>query len=465
MATIVRNGTVITATDRYVADLCIEDGTITRIGLTLPVGPGDAVIDAAGRWVLPGAIDVHTHLDMPFMGTCSADDFLTGTRAAAAGGTTCVVDFAIAPRGGDYEQALDAWHAKAEGKAVIDYGFHMCVTWFGKPEAAAGIRRCVERGVTSFKCFMAYKGSLYIDDEEMFGLLALSRDLGAQVSVHAENGSIVEALVARNRALGRTQPVWHARSRPPAVEGEATNRAIVLAKHAGASLYVVHLTCAEALDAVRRARAAGQDVHAETCPQYLMFTDEVYERPDFQGAKWVMSPPIRPAGHPEALWAGLADGTLEVVATDHCPFQFGTQKVMGKDDFSKIPNGAPGIGDRMAVLYHYGVKAGRIDVHRWIDACCTRPARLFGLSPRKGTIAVGADADIVVFDPDATFTFGTAWSRHAVDYSLYEGMPGSGAFDVVLSRGRVVWKGGVFLGEPGAGRFLHRTPGGAPRTA
>ncbi len=463
MATLVRHGTILTATDRYRADLRIEGDTITGIGTSLPEEPGDTVIDASGRWVLPGAIDVHTHLDMPFMGTVSADDFLTGTRAAAAGGTTCVVDFVVAPRLGDYERALDQWHAKAEGRAVIDYGFHLCVTWFGPPEAEAGIRRCMARGVTSFKCFMAYKGSLSIDDGEMLGLLVLSRDLGATVSVHAENGAIVDALVARNRALGRTEPVWHARSRPPSVEGEATHRAIVLAKHAGAPLYVVHLTCADALEAVRRARAAGQEVHAETCPQYLMFTDEVYERPDFEGAKWVMSPPIRPVGHPDALWAGLADGTLEVVATDHCPFQFATQKVMGRHDFTRIPNGAPGVGDRMALLYHYGVRAGRIDVHRWIDACCTRPARLFGLHPRKGTIAVGSDADLVVFDPETAFTFGTAWSRHAVDHSLYEGMPGSGAFDVVLSRGRVVWERGEFRGRAGAGRFLHRTPGTAPR--
>jgi dihydropyrimidinase len=461
MATLVRHGTIVTAADRYPADLRIEGERITHIGLEVPAGPGDTEIDATGRWVLPGAIDVHTHLDMPFMGTVSADDFLTGTRAAAAGGTTCVVDFALAPRGGDYERALDTWHAKAEGKAVVDYGFHMAVTWFGTPGAEAGIRRCVKRGVTSFKCFMAYKGTLSIDDGEMFGLLTLARDLGATVSVHAENGAIVEALVARNRTLGRTEPAWHARSRPPAVEGEATGRAIAIARQAGAPLYVVHLTCREALDAVRRARAAGQEVHAETCPQYLLFTDEVYERPGFEGAKWVMSPPIRPAGHPEALWAGLADGTLEVVATDHCPFQFATQKGMGRQDFSLIPNGAPGIGDRMALLYHYGVKSGRIDVHRWIDLCSTRPARLFGLHPRKGTVAVGSDADIVVFDPDASFTFGTAWSKHAVDHSLYEGMPGSGAFDVVLSRGRVVWEKGQFRGQPGAGRYLHRTPGGA----
>ena len=367
MATLIRNGEIITASDRYQADLRIEDGVVVQIGRDLPVGPGDAVWDAAGRWVIPGGVDVHTHLDMPFMGTTSADDFYTGTRAAAAGGTTCIVDFAVSTRGQDYEKVLDTWMAKAAGKAVFDYGLHMCMTWYDTDQARAGVRACVERGVSSFKTFMAYKGALGVEDPELFAFMRDAAALGIPVSMHAENGSIVESLQKSLVAEGKLAPEYHALSRPSGVEGEATASAIALARYAGCKLYIVHLTCKEALDAVREARRRGQPVFAETCPQYLIFDDEVYRRPDFEGAKWVMSPPIRPKGHQEYLWHGLADGSLQAVATDHCPFDFGTQKQMGRENFMKIPNGAPGIGDRMSVMYSYGVRPGRIDAQRWIE--------------------------------------------------------------------------------------------------
>jgi dihydropyrimidinase len=338
----------------------------------------------------------------------------------------------------------------------------MAVTWFDTPEVRREFRWCVDNGITSFKTFMAYKGSLGIDDDELFKVLQHGRDNGVLVTVHAENGDLVNNLIARHRAEGRLDPLWHARSRPPECEGEATHRAITLARFNGTPLYIVHMTCADALRRVREARAEGQVVWAETCPQYLVFDESVYTRPDFEGAKWVMSPPIRPAGHQDALWAGIREGLIQTVATDHCPFYFKGQKEMGRDDFSKIPNGAPGIQDRMSVMYHYGVVAGRIDVHQWIDTCCTRPARIFDLYPRKGTIAVGSDADVVVFDPGATFTFSAKDSAQRVDYNLYEGMPGSGRCDLVYSRGRLLWERGEWRGKPGMGSYLSRSVGQAP---
>ncbi len=462
MATIITNGEIITAADRYHADLRIEDGVVTAIAKDLPVAAGDEVIDAKGRWIIPGGVDVHTHLDMPFMGTMSSDDFYTGTRAAAYGGTTSIVDFAISFRGQDYDEVLDVWMAKARGKAVFDYGLHMAMTWYDDESAKAGVRSCIERGVSSFKTFMAYKGVLGVEDPELFDFMCDMGKLGVPVSMHAENGSIVESMQKTFIEQGKLTPEYHGLSRPSGVEGEATASAIALARYADCKLYIVHLTCQEALDAVREARVRGQAVYAETCPQYLMFDDEVYRRPDFEGAKWVMSPPIRPAGHQDYLWAGLADGSLQTVATDHCPFNFDTQKQMGRDNFAKIPNGAPGIGDRMGVMYSFGVKPGRIDVHKWIDTCCTYPARFFDMFPRKGTIAVGSDADIVIFDPTTEYTMGVDKSEHNCDYNAYEGMQGYGSFDVVLSRGRVLWDHGEWKGAAGMGGYLKRRVGEQP---
>ena len=462
MATIIKNGEIITASDRYHADIRIDAGVITTIGRDLPVTEVDTVIDAAGRWVIPGGVDVHTHLDMPFMGTMSSDDFYTGTRAAAHGGTTSIVDFAISFRGQDYDEVLDNWMAKARGKAVFDYGLHMAMTWYDTPDAKAGVLSCIERGVSSFKTFMAYKGVLGVEDPELFDFMRDMGQLNIPVSMHAENGSIVESMQKAFVEQGKLTPEYHGLSRPSGVEGEATASAIALARYADCKLYIVHLTCQEALDAVREARQRGQAVYAETCPQYLMFDDEVYRRPDFEGAKWVMSPPIRPKGHQDYLWAGLADGSLQAVATDHCPFNFETQKQMGRESFTKIPNGAPGIGDRMGVMYTFGVKTGRIDVHKWIDTCCTFPARFFDMFPRKGTIAVGSDADIVIFDPTTAYTMGVDKSEHNCDYNAYEGMQGYGSFDMVFSRGRLLWDHGEWKGSAGMGGYLKRRAGGAP---
>jgi dihydropyrimidinase len=462
MATIIKNGEIITAADRYHADIRVEGGVITAIAKGLPIADGDEVIDARGRWVIPGGVDVHTHLDMPFMGTMSADDFYTGTRAAAHGGTTSIVDFAISFRGQDYDEVLDTWMAKARGKAVFDYGLHMAMTWYDDDKAKQGVLSCIERGVSSFKTFMAYKGVLGVEDPELFDFMCDMGKLGVPVSMHAENGSIVESMQKAFVEQGKLTPEYHGLSRPSGVEGEATASAIALARYADCKLYIVHLTCQEALDAVREARVRGQAVWAETCPQYLMFDDEVYRRPDFEGAKWVMSPPIRPEGHQDYLWAGLADGSLQVVATDHCPFDFATQKQMGRENFAKIPNGAPGIGDRMGVMYSFGVKTGRIDVHKWIDTCCTFPARFFDMFPRKGTIAVGSDADIVIFDPTTEYTMGVENSEHNCDYNAYEGMQGFGSFDVVLSRGRVLWDHGEWKGQAGMGAYLKRRVGAQP---
>ena len=462
MATLLRNGEIITASDRYVADIKIDGEKITQIGLGLVAAPGDTEVDCTGRWIIPGGIDVHTHLDMPFMGTTSSDDFYTGTRAAAAGGTTCIIDFAIPGRNKPLKGAYDLWREKAQNKAVFDYAFHMAVTWFDTADVRSEFKWCVDQGITSFKTFMAYKGALGIDDDELFKVLQYGRDHGVLVTVHAENGDIVDNLVARHRGEGKLSPEWHAKSRPPEVEGEATHRAITLARFNGTPLYIVHMTCDDSLSKVRAARATGQVVYAETCPQYLVFDDSVYTRPDFDGAKWVMSPPIRPKGNQEALWAGIREGLIQTVATDHCPFLFKGQKEAGRNDFSKIPNGAPGIQDRMSVMYHYGVKAGLIDVHQWIDTCCTRPARIFDLYPRKGTIAVGADADVVIFDPTVEFTFSAKNSEQRVDYNLYEGMPGSGYCETVYSRGSMLWEKGEWRGKAGQGAYLHRNVGSNP---
>ena len=463
MATLIRNGTILTALDEYVGDIYCVDGRIAAVGgdLSEHAGPTDEVIDASGQYVFPGAIDPHTHFELPFMGTVSADDFYDGTVSALAGGTTTIIDFAIPAVGGSLLDALGAWHEKAS-KCAADYAFHMALTDPSERVMAEIPALVREHGVSSFKAFMAYKGVLGVEDPELFDFMRDMGEVGIPVSMHAENGSIVESMQKAFVEQGKLTPEYHGLSRPSGVEGEATASAIALARYADCKLYIVHLTCQEALDAVREARVRGQAVYAETCPQYLMFDDEVYRRPDFEGAKWVMSPPIRPAGHQDYLWAGLADGSLQAVATDHCPFNFDTQKQMGRDNFCKIPNGAPGIGDRMGVMYTFGVKPGRIDVHKWIDTCCTFPAKFFDMFPRKGTIAVGSDADIVIFDPTTAYTMGVAKSEHNCDFNAYEGMQGFGSFDMVFSRGRLLWDHGEWKGTAGMGAYMKRRVGAVP---
>jgi dihydropyrimidinase len=464
MATLlIRNGTILTDARRADADVFVEDGLVARVGHNLAL-PADTVIDASGLLVMPGGVDAHTHLDMPAGDITSTDDFETGTIAAAHGGTTTVIDFATPEPGESLHAALDAWMAKADGRAVVDYGFHMVVR---EPGARTWeeMRALVDReGVTSFKLFMAYPGRLMADDGTIFRALLNTRDHGGLVMVHAENGGVIEVLVADALRRGDTGPAFHASTRPPEAEAEATARAIALAGMAGARVFIVHLSCAEALEAVRRGRERGVAVVAETCPQYLCLSDREYERSGFDAAKFVISPPLRPPRHQEALWRGLAERALDTVGTDHCPFGLNDppHKQRGRGDFSKIPNGAPGIETRLMLLWDAGVRTGRITPQRFVEITAAAPARVFGLWPRKGTIAEGSDADLVLWNPATTVTLSAATHHMRVDYSLFEGRAVTGAPETVVSRGEIIIDRGAFVGRKGRGRFLKRAPGPAP---
>jgi len=454
MDLIIKNGMVVTATESYRADIGVDGGTIALIGRDLS---GEEVIDAAGMLVLPGGVDPHTHMELPFMGSISADDFRTGTIAAACGGTTTIIDFAIQGAGQTLRQALDIWLKKAEGKACIDYGMHVAIGAMDD-ERMAEMGDMVGLGVPSFKVFMAYKGSFMVDDETLFRALLRAKEIGGLIAVHAENGDILHYLINKHVAEGKREPIWHARSHPPEAEAEATHRAVVMAGMTGAPLYVVHMTAGDALEALKAGRAKGFKVFGETCPQYLMFSVEKYAEPGFEGAKYVMSPPLREKGDAEALWKGLAGGDLQAVGTDHCPFNFVGQKDMGKDDFSKIPNGMPSVETRLPLLYHFGVNQGRFSVNRFVELVATGPARLFGLLPRKGTISVGADADLVLWDPNKEHRL-TRESLHMnVDYSPYEDVTVRGYPALTLQRGKVIVRNNQFVGEVGAGQFLKRSP-------
>ena len=456
---LVRNGRVVTASESVEADLFVDGERIALVGQGLSL-PADTVIDASGCLVLPGGIDAHTHLDMTAGGVTSADDFETGTRAAAFGGTTTVVDFATPEPGESLLAALEAWRRKAEGRAAVDYGFHMALRGLGDTTLGEMARLTRDEGVTSFKLYLAYPGVLQVDDATFFRALLGARECGALTLVHAENGGVIDVLVRQALARGETAPRYHAITRPPETEAEATARAVSLATMAGAPLYVVHLSCAAALAHVSAARDRGLPVHAETCPQYLFLSTADYDRPGFEGARYVMSPPLRELSDQEALWRGLAGGDLEVVATDHCPFTL-ADKDRGRDDFSRIPNGAPGIETRMMLLWDGGVRAGRIDAQRFVELTATAPARLFGLWPRKGTIAVGSDADLVVWDPEREAHFSAETLHMRVDYSPYEGRVVRGGPAFVLSRGEVLVDHGEWKGRPGRGRFLKRAHGPA----
>ena len=456
MSMLITGGTVVTAEGTFEADVLVEGEKIAA--LFAPDASenvsADEEIDATGRYVIPGGIDAHTHLEMPFGGTFSADTFETGTKAAAWGGTTTIIDFAVQAKGTSLLAALDKWHRKADGNCAIDYGFHMIVSDVNDATLKE-MDGCIEAGITSFKMFMAYPGVFYSTDGEILLAMQQARRNGTTIMMHAENGIAIDRLVAQAVAAGRTDPVHHGLTRPPELEGEATGRAIALAKVAGCPLYIVHLSAAQALTAVAQARDSGQNVFAETCPQYLYLTLDDLARPDFEGAKFVASPPLRTPDHAAALWRGLRTNDLAVVSTDHCPFCFKEQKELGRGDFSKIPNGIPGVEHRMDLL-HQGVVAGEITLERWVQTCSTTPARMFGLYPRKGTIAPGADADIVIYDPAATQTLSVATHHMNVDYSAYEGMKITGKVAVTISRGQVVVADGEFRGSPGHGRFLSR---------
>jgi dihydropyrimidinase len=456
-STLIRHGTILTDAGSAPGDLYLDDGVIARIGRDLAL-PAATVIDASGMLVLPGGVDAHTHLDMPAGDITSTDDFETGTIAAAHGGTTTIIDFATPEPGGRLGAALDAWMARADGKAVIDYGFHMVVRETGPPTLAEMHALAQAGSVTSFKLFMAYPGRLMADDGTIFRALEQTRDAGGLVMIHAENGGAIEALVAGALSRGQTTPKFHALTRPPRAEAEATARAVALAEMAGAPVFIVHVSCAEALDALRQGRERGVAAFGETCPQYLCLSDAEYDRSGFEGAKFVMSPPLRPAHHQAALWQGLAAGHLQTVGTDHCPFGFNDppHKQRGRGDFSRIPNGAPGIETRMMLLWDAGVRTARISPERFVDVTAAAPAKLFGLWPRKGTIAVGSDADIVIWNPEKPVTLSAAAQHMRVDYSLYEGLTVRGAPETVLSRGEIIVECGVFVGRKGRGRFVKR---------
>lgn len=453
MSTLIKNGRIITAADDYVADIHIEGETIVAIGKNLQVA-GAKEIDATGLLVMPGGIDPHVHLSMPFMGTFSSDDYETGTRAALFGGTTTVIDFVLQKQGDSLQAALDEWRGRAAGTAVGDYSFHMAVTDFNE-HTRTEIKTMVHtEGITSFKTFMAYKGALMIDDRQMVGLMQEVKEQGGLVNVHATNGDMIDFLIAKHRSEGKLSPVYHYLSQPEVTEAEASARFLDMAHYTGCPAYIVHLTCEGALNAVRMATRRNQQAWVETCIQYLLLDDSLYHR-DFEGAKWVMSPPLRKPKDQETLWAGIKQGLVQVVATDHCPFKW-EQKLMGKDDFSKIPNGHPAIENRMELLFSEGVNKGRLSLNKFVEVTATNPARIFGMYPRKGTLAVGSDADIILIDPNEKHHLSAATHHMNVDYNGYEGWELTGKVKTVLLRGQVaIHENECFL-QKGYGQFIKR---------
>ncbi len=456
MSVLIKGGRIVTASDDYIGDVFVDNETVSLIGKSLDV-TADKVIDATGKYVIPGAIDPHTHIELPFGGTVTCDDFTSGTVSAAFGGTTSLIDFCFQFRGQTFAEALAVWHEKIERcKPVIDVGFHMAITDLKEGGTLADLAKVPDEGVTSYKLFMAYKGAVMVDDETLFKTMEVASKTGALVMVHAENGDAVDVLVQRALAEGHTEPIWHARTRPPITEGEATHRAIQLAHLAGAPLYVVHVTCREAVEPIARARAANWRAWGETCTQYLFIDESYLDQPGFEGGKYIYTPPPRPKEHQEVLWHALATGVLSAVSTDHCPFRFADQKTLGKDDFSKIPNGGPGIENRLHMLHHFGVRAGRFSMNKFVELTSTNAAKFFGMYPRKGTIAVGSDADIVVWDPEKPLTISAKTHHSNVDYNLFEGTEVVGAPEVVLVRGKVIVENDELVGKPGDGQFLKR---------
>jgi len=457
MKTLIKNGQIVTAVDSYTADILIDGETVAMIGkdLSTVVGSVDKTIDATGKLVIPGGVDPHTHMDLPFGGTSSSDDFETGTRAAAFGGTTTIIDFAVQYKGQALNEALDAWFAKAEGKATTDHGFHLIVTDL-PDERLPELKAMIDQGVTSFKLFMAYPGVFLVDDGVIFKAMTAAGENGGLICMHAENGVVIDVLVKRALAEGKTAPKYHALTRPTKAEAEGVHRAIAIAEMANSPVYIVHLSCYDALKEVQAARDLGLPAFAETCPQYLLLDYSLYEKPDFEGAKYVMTPPLRDKENQELLWRGLRGDDLQVISTDHCPFCIKEQKELGRDDFTKIPNGGPGVENRMSLIYHHGVTQGRISLNRFVELTSTAAAKIFGLFPKKGTIAVGSDADIVIFDPNREQTISAATHHMRVDYSAYEGWRVKGVTETVLSRGRVIVENNEFKGKAGAGRFIKR---------
>lgn len=453
MSILIKNGHVVTASEDYKADLYIEGEQIVAIGANLPY-QADRVIDATDKIVFPGGIDPHVHLDMPFMGTYSSDNYETGTRAALFGGTTTVIDFILQTQGDSLYNALRSWQGRSVGKAIGDYSYHMAVTDFNENTAAEVVQMIEKEGITSFKTFMAYKGALMIDDGQMVQLMQVVKKHGGMVTVHATNGDMIDSLIAQNRALGNRAPLYHYLSQPEITEAEASARFTDMLSYTGCTGYIVHLTCEGALNAVRNAGKRNQHVHVETCIQYLLLDAALYEQ-DFEGAKWVMSPPLRKPKDQAALWAGIEQGLVNVVATDHCPFTW-AQKQMGKDDFSKIPNGHPAIEHRVELLFSEGVLKGRISLPKFVELISTNAAKLFGMYPRKGTIAIGADADVVVLNPATRHVLSAKTHHMRTDYSAYEGREVQGKVETVLLRGKVAVEQEKCWLEAGYGQFIRR---------
>jgi dihydropyrimidinase len=460
MSVLIKGGRIVTAADDYVGDVYIENGTVAQIGESLDVVT-DKTIDATGKLVIPGAIDPHTHIEMFFGGTTTCDDFTSGTVSAAFGGTTTLVDFCMQAPGTSFSEALENYHEKIErAKPVIDVGFHIGVTDLREGGTLEDLAKLPDEGITSYKLFMAYKGAVMVDDETLFKAMETAAESGALIMVHAENGDAIDIIVNRAVAEGKTAPIWHARTRPMETEAEATNRAIQLARIAGAPLYVVHVSCQPAVEPIALAREKDWDVHGETCTQYLFVDESALDQPGFEGGKYIYTPPPRPKEHQDCLWKALRADILSVVSTDHCPFKWPEQKGINGEEFQKVPNGGPGIENRLHMLYTHGVREGRIPLRRFVELTSTNVAKLFGLYPRKGTIAPGSDADIVVWDPEKPLTISAETHHSNVNYNLFEGTQVVGAPEVVMVRGQVIVENDELVAQPGAGQFVKRAKWG-----
>ena len=452
MSVLIKNGRVVTAGSDYIADIYVAGDRIESIGKNLPF-KADTVIDASDKLVFPGGIDPHVHLDMPFMGTYSSDDYTSGTTAALYGGTTMVIDFILQTQGDTLNNALKEWQGRSIGKAVSDYSYHMAVTDFNTDVAKEVVHMIENEGISSFKTFMAYKGALMIDDGQMVQLMKVVKEHGGIVTVHATNGDVIDSLIAKHRSEGKLSPLYHYLSQPEITEAEASARFTDMLQYTDCPGYIVHMTCEGALNAVRKSTQRNQKLFVETCPQYLILDASLYKKED--GAKWVMSPPLREPKDQEALWSGINQGLIQVVATDHCPFTW-EQKQMGKDDFSKTPNGHPAVEHRLELLFSEGVNKGRISLHKFVELTSTNAAKIFGMHPRKGTIAIGADADLVIFNPRTKHVLSHKTHHMNADYSSYEGMEVTGKTETVLLRGQIAIEENKCLLQPGYGQFVKR---------